>query len=707
MLPNPFDRLLKKAKKKKARHLLLAWNRGLGDVALGLYALVVRIRYFLPDAKITFLVREDLKAVFELLEGVDIIVAEGWRRWEKYDVFATLKKMGRDAAEFDEVISWPDPYYWAQWQWKKLIPKLLWPKGVEGLSRRFAFDSHESYILVQPCCESGYAFFRDWPQERYEELFSLFAKIPEVKVILVGMKKEPLFSFANIIDLRGETSFDEIISLLFEKCEVALLPDSGILSTVYYLDVNKMVKIVSLFVSEKYGLLRQGVPSPNPSLRHIPLISKNLADISVKEVFVRLLVDSVKLSRSFLESIGQEHLLPELSSLDEKQRYLFLTSIFDCKGVLAQQGAISDFGKLKPVRECKMVGDDELALGRKVFPLKKTACVIMAGGEGSRLGQRGPKGIFPIMPVTRKSLFQVILEKALATEKCYHTKLQLALMVSPATAEETEKFLSEHDYFGFEKKRISFFSQGVLPLADDNKKWLVKDGALALAPDGNGSLFHNFYNSRIYEKYRNLGIENIFVIPIENPLAEPFDMELLSRHIAENSDAVLKVVKREAKDNFGLIAEKEGKICVAEYFEVDDHAPYHYVNAGTYLFTMDFVKEAAENFSLLPLHFAKKKAGVKSEYFIFDNLRFATHISLALAKREDCFAPVKDVKSALIAKESIINRDLRRLFRVVNDLPDVEIELPVGWHYLSEEAFRKKTKKLLRRIVNGKTRRLG
>ena len=68
--PNPFDCTLKKAKRKNLKNFLFAWNRGLGDIALGLYGLIHKTKKVIPDSKITFLIRENLKEGFQLLSDI-------------------------------------------------------------------------------------------------------------------------------------------------------------------------------------------------------------------------------------------------------------------------------------------------------------------------------------------------------------------------------------------------------------------------------------------------------------------------------------------------------------------------------------------------------------------------------------------------------------------------------------------------------------
>ena len=76
--PNPLDQKLKRAVKQECRRILIPWNRGLGDIALGLYALVYRIRKAIPDARITFVTRPDLAEGFKLLDNVETIIVKEW-----------------------------------------------------------------------------------------------------------------------------------------------------------------------------------------------------------------------------------------------------------------------------------------------------------------------------------------------------------------------------------------------------------------------------------------------------------------------------------------------------------------------------------------------------------------------------------------------------------------------------------------------------
>ncbi len=271
--PNPLDQLLKKTAKRGQKRIAISWNRGLGDIALGLYAIVHRIREFIPEAEITFLTRKDLEEGFALLDNVKIRIYPEWKRGTKYSI--PCKE------EFDLVIENADPTYWVAWQRGTLTPKLKWNPAWDSLCQRF--DLPSSCIGAHVACETNYYNERDWPAAHWEELFSSISE----PIVLFGFGKEPKFSQKNIYDLRGKLSLYELLSVIKNRLRLLIAPDSGVLSMTYFLDTSFPLKVISLWADPNHGILKQNVPSPNRLLIHRPLISsnrKNAALISVREV---------------------------------------------------------------------------------------------------------------------------------------------------------------------------------------------------------------------------------------------------------------------------------------------------------------------------------------------------------------------------------------------------------------------------------------
>ncbi len=153
-----------------------------------------------------------------------------------------------------------------------LIPKLKWDPLHDDLWKSFDLPDSYTYICVQPVTETNYGLWRNWPLARWQDLFERLEKIGSVKVLLFGFGAGPDFPYKNVIDLRGKTTLFQLLSIVKNRCKAAILPDSGILSMIYYLDAPFPIQIVSLWADPNHGILKQGVPSPNRKLQHFPLI---------------------------------------------------------------------------------------------------------------------------------------------------------------------------------------------------------------------------------------------------------------------------------------------------------------------------------------------------------------------------------------------------------------------------------------------------
>lgn len=286
--PNPFDTLLKHVTQEGKNRFLVIWNRGLGDIPLGLYALVHRIRCYLPHASITFLTRPDLADGFKMLDGVNVLVGENWERGKPIDIEKTLQELHLASNMFDVVLEKPDPTKWLKWQVGSLVPKLTWQKKWDQLVDRFGLDPQETYIGCHVQTETGvhYGYEKNWDLASWRNLFKRISDEKRGKILLFGMEKQPAFLMSDVVDLRGETTVFEMLSIIKNCCRYLVVPDSGVLSIVYYVNAEFPIRVVSLWADAKQGVLRQNVPSPNSQFEHIPLHGKNdnVANISVNTV---------------------------------------------------------------------------------------------------------------------------------------------------------------------------------------------------------------------------------------------------------------------------------------------------------------------------------------------------------------------------------------------------------------------------------------
>lgn len=327
----------------------------------------------------------------------------------------------------------------------------------------------------------------------------------------------------------------------------------------------------------------------------------------------------------------------------------------------------------EPFHEFAFSGNLERQLmGQQLIEQGRLGCLLLAGGQGTRLQFSGPKGMFPISVIKNKSLFQLCAEKVKAAGLKAGRPLNLAIMTSLENDKETRSFFEEHHFFGLAPSQISFFVQETLPFLDiKGKLFLQKPWQIAEGADGNGHSLLCFARSGILDQWMQQGIQYLHVILIDNPLADPFDAELLGFHQMRKAEITLKCTeKKRAEEKVGLLVKQNGRCRVIEYSEMalkdkeersqEGRLKYCCANLSLFCFTLAFIKRVASMHSSLPLHKVWKIApfvdqeGIshlsespnawKFETFIFDWLLYAQNVAALIYPREECFAPLKQAK---------------------------------------------------------------
>lgn len=354
-----------------------------------------------------------------------------------------------------------------------------------------------------------------------------------------------------------------------------------------------------------------------------------------------------------LKTLGEDHLIENVCSLNEVSLYAQILAI-DEKIFFAQRKTCSMGNEEKtvsPLKDFHQKGNPCWAdLGEELIQKGKVAALIVAGGQGSRLGFEGPKGCFPITAVRKKSLFQFFAEKVRAASDKHGLPLKVAVMVSPANSLTTQHFFSTSSSFGLLPSQLSFFEQPELPFLDAQGHLLLQGNVLTTGPNGNGAVFSSFVASGLFDEWRREGIEYVLFLQIDNPLGDPFDAELVGGCCSTNSDAVIKAVERKNRhEKVGLIVRKEEKIGVVEYSELSEmqkaSSNFHLANISSFCFRLEFMKRAAMH--PLPLHCQKKKTDAQSEawkfeHYVFDALPLAERVEVIAYPRDETFAPLKN-----------------------------------------------------------------
>src|SRR5262249_53870293 len=206
-------------------------------------------------------------------------------------------------------------------------------------------------------------------------------------------------------------------------------------------------------------------------------------------------------------------------------------------------------------QEIQQQGVDALRCGN-------VAVLLVAGGQGSRLGFERPKGMFPIGPISQKTLFQIHAEKVLALGRRYGKAVPFLVMTSPATDAETKSFFEEHNYFGLAHKEVHFFCQGTMPALDMNTGRLLLDapGRLFTSPNGHGGTLTALADSGLLDRLRERGIRQIFYFQVDNPLVKVADPRFLGHHLAASAEVSSKIVPKEGPtDKLGNMVLVDGR----------------------------------------------------------------------------------------------------------------------------------------------------
>ena len=309
-------------------------------------------------------------------------------------------------------------------------------------------------------------------------------------------------------------------------------------------------------------------------------------------------------------------------------------------------------------------------VGIEIVKNNKFAVATMAGGQGTRLGHPKPKGTYKIeFKTEEKYLFEIIVDTLKRANQEYNVIIPWYIMTSKENNEDTINFLEEKEYFGYPKEYVYIFQQDELPLISENGKLLIgKDGYIKEASNGNGGIFNSMLKKGVIADMEKRGIEWVFIGSVDNILLKYVDILLLGLTVSEgNQIGTRTVLKRSPDEKVGVLCKKNGKIRVIEYTELpkdiakikhdDGELVFGESHIMCNLFNINAIKRASTK--ELEYHIAFKKAefineegelihptkpnAYKFEQFVFDSFKLFDNISILRGKREEDFAPVKNI----------------------------------------------------------------
>ncbi|KAF7799223.1 hypothetical protein EIP86_010455 [Pleurotus ostreatoroseus] len=466
---------------------------------------------------------------------------------------------------------------------------------------------------------------------------------------------------------------------------------------------------------------------------------------------------AIEFLRERYEAAGQGHLFQFWPQLSEQERADLHTQLeaLDIERVnriyrkavgsedAATQSTVKDV--LEPLPEHAVdsaIGDaakerEWRSVGLKAIAQGEVGVLLMAGGQGTRLGSSAPKGCYDIGLPSHKSLFQYQAERIARLQTFAAQEygkpagsvvIPWYVMTSGPTRPETEAFFKRHSYFGLDPANVVFFEQGTLPcLTMDGKVLLESPSKIAVAPDGNGGVyaalrrpFSPSDKSRtVLSDMSKRGIKFVHAYCVDNCLVKVADPVFIGYCIKKDADCAAKVVpKAYPTESVGVVGLRGGKYCVLEYSEISKEQAerrdprtgelaFRAGNIVNHFYTTRFLESVAAFEDDLAFHIARKKIahvdlatgaqvkpakpnGMKLEMFVFDVFPFTKHFAVLEVARNEEFSPLKNAPGTGSDDPDTSRRDLlaqhrRFLTRAGAQVAeDVEIELSPLVSYAGE-----------------------
>jgi UDP-N-acetylglucosamine/UDP-N-acetylgalactosamine diphosphorylase len=381
-----------------------------------------------------------------------------------------------------------------------------------------------------------------------------------------------------------------------------------------------------------------------------------------------------------LDEVQQSHLLRFADRLEPERLDGLLAQIAELDFEWLQrawttQPAIPEPAQLRPYPH--IVRDDDadrgaaMALGTQALRDGRAATLLVAGGQGSRLGFEGPKGNYPIGAVSGHTLFRIHAERLVALGRRHGVVPPLYCMTSAENHDETVRAFAEAGNFGLPADRVLIFQQGRAPAFDEEGKLLLAaEDALVLAPNGNGGLFAAMRHGGAFDHMKRHGVDVISYIHVDNPLAQSCDARFVGYHLLRESQYSCKALyKVEPGEKIGSFVLVDGRPRIVEYTLIPPalanqknaagELAFGWGSPGFFMWSRAFAEAQADRKDL-PVHKAHKKLahvnargerltprepnGYKLEMFAMDTLPDAERVVILACDRDAEFAPVKNAE---------------------------------------------------------------
>ncbi|MCI7493178.1 MAG: UDPGP type 1 family protein [Lachnobacterium sp.] len=332
-----------------------------------------------------------------------------------------------------------------------------------------------------------------------------------------------------------------------------------------------------------------------------------------------------------------------------------------------KRGSFSPLGAME-LSEIEANKDKYTAVGIDAIKHCKVGAILLAGGQGTRLGFDKAKGMYNIGETKELYIFEQLIANLKKVTSAADAWVPLYIMTSEKNDEQTREFFREHDFFGYNPDYVKFFVQEMVPAVDFDGNVLVEaEDSLAMSPNGNGGWFKSLIKAGYDADIKEKGVEWLNVFAVDNVLQQIADPVFVGATIESGCVSGAKVVRKvDPYERVGAMCLEDGKPSIVEYYELTPEMAEARDEKGTllygfgvilnYLFRVDKLLEIAEK--SLPLHVVEKKVpyidenGVavkpetpnayKFETLILDMVYMMDNCLSFEVDREKEFAPVKN-----------------------------------------------------------------
>ena len=379
-----------------------------------------------------------------------------------------------------------------------------------------------------------------------------------------------------------------------------------------------------------------------------------------------------------LKDYGQEHILNYFDELtdNEKQELLSQIEIIDFSvldNLDAEKNSNTVRGKFEPlgavtIEDIASNSDEYVRAGVEAIKKGKTAAVLLAGGQGTRLGFDKPKGMFNIGVNKELYIFQCLINNLMDVVKLAGAWVPLYIMTSEKNHKDTTEFFKEKNYFGYAPEYVHFFIQDMAPSVDFSGKILMEGKSkISISPNGNGGWFSSLVRAGLLDEIKANGVEWLNVFAVDNVLQRIADPGFIGAVIKSGLQSGGKVVSKASPDEkVGVLCLEDGMPSIVEYYEMTEEMrtlldekgelAYKYGVILNYLFNVEKLEEICDR--KMPVHVVDKKIpfmdengelvkpdmpnGHKFETLVLDMVHMQDSCLAYEVVREKEFAPVKN-----------------------------------------------------------------